>query len=183
MSARDAVGFTLVELMAALAITGLALAGGIRLLDQIGDSAMRIRQENLRSMARANGERVLRRALLDAIATGDSATRFAGTRYTIALSSSCDAPGGWIERCRASLSLDQRGDSSVVLGTLQPGVLATGELLVLRRQRGHTEWRYLGPSPSESTWVSEWTSHVAVPIAVALVGVDTIVFPVGTVRD
>jgi prepilin-type N-terminal cleavage/methylation domain-containing protein len=59
-------GFTLIELLAALSISGLAMIGGILVLDQITDSTARIVRAGVIAAREGNGPRVLRQLLLDA---------------------------------------------------------------------------------------------------------------------
>ncbi|MGH7615914.1 MAG: type II secretion system protein [Gemmatimonadaceae bacterium] len=173
-------GFTLIEVIAAISIIGFALAGAIALLDQLGDSSARIVREGLRTTREANGTRLLRRLLIDASATTDSARRFRGDENTVEFWTRCDVPGGWAEECRASLSIDRTPDSSIVLADV-PG----GGRVAVDRRSGSAVLRYYHPSVNADTlWANQWSSNVALPAAIALVmRGDTIVFPVGPSRE
>jgi hypothetical protein len=169
-----------VELLAALSITGVAIGGAVTLLAQLGDASDRIAKESSRVAREGNGARLLTRLLMDAHASTDSTKRFRGDENSVELWTLCDVPGGWSEECRATLAIDHRGDSSVVLATM-PG----GGALSVRRQKGIVAFRYYNPSaPDDTAWARQWSSNASLPVAVGLVtGTDTTVLPVGPIRD
>lgn len=170
-------GFTLIELIAALAIVGFAMLGGIMLLDQLGDSAERIARQGSLAAREGNGARMLHRLLADASTSSDSTKSFRGSERSLEFWSLCDVPGGWAESCRVSLAIDERIDSVAILAEL-----STGGSVLLRRQRGPSVFRYYDPS-SEILWLRDWSSHATLPVAVALVGDrDTTVLPVSVAR-
>ncbi len=177
---RRRAAFTLLELTAALALVGFVLLGGMLLIDQVGDSATRIAHDGSLAAHEGNGARLLARLLVDATASTDSTKPFRGDEHGVELWTSCDAPGGWTAPCRASLALDTRADSSVVLAEL-----STGESFALRAFAGRAELRYYNPqSPTDTAWVRQWSSNVTLPAAVGIVLVsDTIVLPVSASRD
>ena len=173
-------GTTLLELLVALAITGLAMIGGILLLDQVNDSDRRIDTESRRDARDSNGDRLFRRLLLDARQTSDTADRFRGDERNVSYLTLCDTPSGWPEECRVLLSIGARGDSSIIVAETSPFVR-----FEVRRAAGSAVFRYLDPTRArDSAWLQRWTPSIALPAAVALVGVsDTTVFPLGSIRD
>jgi prepilin-type N-terminal cleavage/methylation domain-containing protein len=180
MSRGNPRGFTLVELLAALSICGLALAGATALLDQLGDGSARIARESLRASREGNGGRLLERLLMDASISIDSTKHFRGDDNTLELSTLCDAPGGWREACRVTLLIDRRGDSSVVLAVV-PGSTA----LPVMRRAGTASFRYFRPmAGTDTTWVTQWSSNASLPVAMSVVARDdSIILPVGPARD
>jgi prepilin-type N-terminal cleavage/methylation domain-containing protein len=180
MPRRSRPAFTLVELLAAISILGLAISGAVVLLDQLADATDRIARESKRVGRERNGARLLTRLLLDAHSSTDSTKRFRGDENGLELWTLCDVPGGWSEECRVVLAIDQRGDSSVLLADLPD---AAG--LSVRRQAGSARFRYYHPSMSADTlWVRQWSSNVSLPVAIGLVVPgDTVIFPVGPGRD
>jgi prepilin-type N-terminal cleavage/methylation domain-containing protein len=181
MSARpERRGLTLLELLVALAIAGTAMLGGVMLLDQIRDSARRITVESRRNALEMNGERLLRRLLMDARQTSDTAGRFRGDERNASYLAMCDTPGGWPEQCRVLLSIASSGDSSTVVAET-----ARGARFTVRRTAGHALFRYLDrKQTADSAWLQQWMMSIALPAAFALVTPsDTTVFPLGSIRD
>ena len=172
-------GFTLLELIAALSVTGLAMLGGLLLVDQLTDSGARIVRDGARVTRSGNGDRLLRRLLADASANTDSTKRFRGDTQSFEIWTQCDVSGGWSEPCRAELMIDERSDSSVVLAQLGSTQYS------VRRQAGQGQFRYYDASGArDSLWVGQWSSNVTLPRAIGLVlERDTIVLPVGGGRD
>lgn len=173
-------GLTLLELLVALAIAGAAMLGGIMLLDQVRDSDRRIHAESGRNAVEMNGERLLRRLLMDARQTSDTADRFRGDERNASYLAMCDTPAGWSEQCRVLLSITASGDSSTVVVETAPGARFN-----VRRTAGRAVFRYLdGKQSANSAWLDQWMMSIALPAALALVtSVDTTVFPLGSIRD
>jgi hypothetical protein len=172
-------GFTVVEVLAAIALAGVVVSGGALLLGQLDDEANRIANETATVSRYGNGERLFRALLRNAEPSTDTVDRFRGDEYSAAWRSWCERPSGWMERCSASLSIDRRPDSSALLVTL-----STGEELVLAVHSGHVELRYLDLLARHSTWVRFWDRTITLPTAIALVrDRDTLVFPLGAARD
>lgn len=172
---RQRHGFTLTEVSLALAISGLAILGGMLLLDQLDDSARRIAALASRAALDGNGARLLERLVLDAAESADSAHALRGDEHSMELSTTCDAPAGWKEPCRISLAIDQRNDSSILSIALdgRPPMRARALL-------GPAEFRYRDIARSDSGWVRRWTSVSLYPPAIAITGArDTIVLLVG----
>lgn len=168
-------GFTLIEVSLALAISGLAILGSILLLDQLDDSARRIALLSTRSASDGNGVRLLERLLLDAASLTDSAHALRGDEHSVELSTTCVVPGGWKEACRINLTIDQRGDTSIVSGAV-PGQPPSR----LRAFPRNVEFRYRDVAHPDSAWVQRWTSSSLYPPAIAVTdGRDTTILLVG----
>lgn len=164
-------GFTLIELMAALMLSGLVLLGAHRLLDQLGDGRDRLRAASTGDAARINRTRLLRELVAHAELNGDSGRRLVGAARSASFASMCLAPAGWLERCVVSLTLDMSGDSSVLEGTLD------GKSLSLWNGRGNASLAYFEKGRG---WLREWSSSLALPSAVAIVTAsDTLILPIG----
>lgn len=177
MRYRSPVGFTLLELIIALAAVGFVMLGGVMLLDQLGDGAERIVDNGASAAREGNGARTLRRLLTDASTNSDSTKPFRGDERGLEFWSLCDIPGGWPEPCHASLAIDERGDSSAIVARL-----STGGSLTLRRQRGPSVFRYYNAS-SDTLWLRAWSSHVTLPTAIGLVtDRDTLVLSVSVAK-
>jgi prepilin-type N-terminal cleavage/methylation domain-containing protein len=176
---RRSRGFTLLELILALALVGAAMLGGVLLLDQLSDGASRIVAQSADTDRDANGARLLRRIVFEAHPSADTNRKFVGDERSSSLVSWCQVPGGWSEPCDVTLEIDDRGDSSAVTADL-----SLGGSFVLRRQAGRRAWRYLDPSPRDTAWATHWSSGTTLPAAIALVSAnDTVVLPVQVRRD
>lgn len=168
-------GVTLLELLVALSIGGLAIVGAMRLLDQLGDAGDRIAIAALTDARASNGDRLLRKLVADVRTTTDSTRRFRGDARNAIFYSLCDTPSGWRESCRASLMIDSLGDSSAVLAQLD----GDGPL-ELRRLPGAARFIYFDAAARDSAWSSAWDAGITLPAAIGLVTArDTLVLPLG----
>lgn len=171
-------GFTLIEVIAALGLTGFALLGCILLLDQLTDSASRITSARVMAGKTANGERLLRHVVLDAVPSVDTTHGLRGDARSTTFWSSCQVPDGWAEPCRVTLSTDWRGDSTLVFGEIEDG-----STLVLLRQADSAEFRYVDGT-SDTLWAERWSSNLTLPSALVLVTRrDTIVYPIAASHE
>lgn len=172
-------GVTLVELIIALAISGLAILGCVMLLDQLNDSRDRVVRQRNADASSGNGDRMLRRFLADARTTTDTAERFRGDEHNANYLTLCDTPSGWPEACRVALTVDSLGDSSAIIAKT-----SRDERFEVRRVPGAAVFRYFDPSAHDSSWVRQWAVSIALPVAIAIiVGTDTTVLPLGSARD
>lgn len=179
VSSRSRRGFTLLELILALSLTGAAMLGAVLLLDQLDDGTARIVARRADADREANGARLLRRLVFEAHASADTMRKFVGDDRSASFHSLCDVPGGWSEPCDATLTIDDRGDSSAIVAEL-----SIGGSLVLRRDATRCAWRYLDATPRDTAWATHWSSGTTLPAALALVSAsDTIVFPVQVRRE
>jgi prepilin-type N-terminal cleavage/methylation domain-containing protein len=172
-------GVTLLELLIALSISGFAILGGVMLVDQLTDSEGRIVADRLADANAGNGDRLLRRLLVDARSTADTAHRFRGDEHSANYLTLCDTPSGWPEQCRASLMIDSLVDSTAIVAETD-----RGEHFVVRRVAGAATFRYLDLSARDSAWVRRWAVSIVLPGAIAVVvGADTTILPLGSARD
>jgi prepilin-type N-terminal cleavage/methylation domain-containing protein len=180
-------GVTLLELIIALAISGLAILGCVMLVDQLNDSHERIVRDRAADAKAGNGDRLLRRLLADARTTTDTGDRFRGDEHNARYLTLCDTPSGWPEPCRVSLSIDSLRDSSAfVAETKREDRLdeTIEERFELRRVFGAATFRYLDLAVRDSSWVGRWAPSIALPGAIVIVtGTDTTVLPLGSARD
>lgn len=172
--ARD--GFTLLELLAALAVSGLVAIGARRLVAQLGEAEERVRLEQAAFMTRINGERLARSVVARAEAAPPPDGRFAGASTGASFLSWCLAPAGWLERCRATLAVTVSSDSSVVV--LRAGL----DQVVASRHRGAATLLYYDARQPSEPWSTSWTSDAALPDAIGIAfrePPDTLVLPTG----
>lgn len=173
-------GVTLIELLVALAISGIALLGGLALLDQVQDGDARIAANSLRDARVANGDRMLHMLLADARSTTDTADRFRGDERNASFQTLCETTSGWSEPCRALLSIDSVADSSRMIAQDD-----RGDRQIVRQVPGLAAFRYLDLSAAkDSTWIARWSTSVVLPGAIALITrSDTTVLPMGSVHE
>lgn len=175
MSHKPRAGFTLIEVLIAIAIAGSIILTSRLLLDALTDDARRLVAHVARSDAEANAERVLRELVLRMEVGTDSARRFQGHERATRFTSWCDVPRGWQERCSVTLALDGEGPEPVLAAAL-----STGELLVLRRGFAHGSLRYLGDAARGGTWFRSWGESITAPLAIGVVlDADTVILRIG----
>ena len=168
-------GFTLIELIAALALTGIVLAGAWGFLVQIDDNRERVIAAAALEARDANGLRLLRALVFSAEPGDDASERFSGTAEAASFVTWCDAPGGWRARCQVSLTVAAAGrDTSLVT------VASVGrQAVTLVRVPGAAALRYADRSGDTLTWIDRWPDGITPPAAVALLtDRETIVLPV-----
>jgi len=162
-SRRKPRGFTLLELMAGLAIVGVLFAGMHSLLDQLGDAGQRFSHEARRSDGSANASRMLRDLVQEAQSGTDSVDRFSGDDRAASFVSWCHMPGGWLERCHVLLELTPHGDSTSMLGTISHMGSFT-----MWAGKGDAHFLYFTPSTPDDTWVSAWGRSITAPRAIGV---------------
>ena len=155
-------GFTLIEIVVALAITGIVVLGARFILENLGDHATRIGAAARAADASANADRWLRSAV--AQIDVDSAHRFEGDERRVQFQTWCQSPSGWQERCQVVLALKTGDQGSVFAGTLP-----SGESLVLRRDFGRGELRYLVSARAGGSWVTGWSEGITPPLAIGVI--------------
>jgi prepilin-type N-terminal cleavage/methylation domain-containing protein len=168
-------GFTLLEVVVALAITGLVVLGAHAVMARLGDDAEHLAVTAARDDGEANADRLARDLLGRAEAPPAGGPRFVGNDRTVRFTTRCDVPAGWQERCQGEIGIVE------VNGVPTAGLtLSTGEALVLRRGFGRATLRYLYDPAEGGTWVSQWSSSFSLPWAVGL-EVDGVlsIFPIG----
>jgi prepilin-type N-terminal cleavage/methylation domain-containing protein len=144
-------GFTLLEVVVALAVGGVLLLGARRMLETVGDGAQGITEAAKAADREANGERLLR-ALLGRLEVGTDSTRtFSGEEQAARFTSWCDVPAGWQERCIVTLVVGAGPGGATLTASLSTGLTLDGRggsragwiphrhalLLERCRRRGH----------------------------------------------
>jgi len=168
-------GLTLVEVLVALAISGVLLLGARALLDQMGEIGHHITAAAARADREANADRLLR-SLLGRLEVGTDSTRiFAGDEQRAQFPTWCDVPAGWQERCTATVAIETAGDASVLQATL-----STGETVIIRAGFARGELRYLTDAAAGGTWFRRWGKAVTPPLALGFVlDRDTLIVRIG----
>lgn len=156
---RGSRGFTLVEVLAALIITGLVvlLAGAV--FSSLGAAAEGIRASRKALDLRMNARRSLREAFLN-LEVGTAGTHpFEGHPEAVAFTTWWMVPEGWLER----------GDIGIALHHGQLLAERTGvRPIVLADSITRVDFDYLLEPGANTRWVREWVSPVSAPLAVRL---------------
>ena len=168
-------GFTLVEVMVALLVSGVIVLGARMILEQLGDEATRIVGYAARTDRNANAERQLRALARRLEIATTASTEFGGDEQSAHFSSWCDVPGGWQERCAVTLEVDVEGDKHMLVARL-----STGEKLIIRDELERCELRYLKDASTGGTWFRSWGTGISAPIGIGvIVDRDTLILRIG----
>ncbi len=169
-------GFTLIELVVAIAIGGVVLLGARALWESLALSVDRLSGQARVADAQANGDRLLRSVLGRLEVGTDQSKEFAGDPGVVSFTTWCDVPAGWQERCDARLSIENASDSDLAL-VLR---LSTGENVTLRRGIHVAALRYLNDPVASGVWFRVWGRGITAPLAVGVIADgDTAIVRIG----
>ncbi len=174
-AARPRTGFTLLEVMLALAIGGIVLVAARGLVEDVADQADHLARAAAADAERANGERQLR-TLVDRLEVGTpGSAAFFGDPVSAQFTTWCDTPAGWLERCTVTLVFSTRGGAPALVVDLP----VTGRVVLARGfQRG--TFLYLETAAGGGLWVSRWGPGPRAPLALGVVlDADTLILRVG----
>ncbi len=173
-------GFTLLELLVALALSGLILLGARLMLEGVADDAGRIAAAARAADREANAERALRQLFARLDLGGSPDAGFGGDERTMRFSTWCSVPAGWLERCRVTLGVEtaEGGPSG---GSLQlVARFSNGEVLVLRPALRAATLRYLNDAAGGYSWFRGWGDGITAPAAVGIIADgDTLIVRIG----
>jgi prepilin-type N-terminal cleavage/methylation domain-containing protein len=172
---RADAGFTLMEVVVALALAGGLLLGARWMLAAAGDGAERVIAEAGEADRAANAERLLRDLALRTEARFREGPRFRGDGRAVRWGSWCDVPAGWQERCEVTLAL-LRGRERNVLALSLPG----GALVPVRAGFSDGKLLYLRSAREGGIWADRWDSDPELPLAIGVVlDRDTLLVRIG----
>ena len=164
-------GFTLIEVMVALAIGAITIGGARAVTIALVDHAQRLDDTHAHVSETINGERLLRRLVLESEAGRDERAIFAGSETQAAFDTWCRTEDGWAERCRVELVLTPpMADSMVPLDA----VLAMGERLTLGRFAAPVRLAFLEDAAHGGTWSARWGPSTAAPLAIGIFASDVV---------
>ena len=168
-------GFTLLEVVIALALGGVVILGAHALLDALADAAQRLPQDAAVSDRDENGERLLR-ALVGRLEVGTSlVTQFSGEPTAARFTTWCDVSSGWLERCDVVLAIETEGDSGTLVARF-----GNGSTIPLRRGFHRGALRYLNSPANGGEWFHSWGTGVTAPLALGIIlDRDTLIVRVG----
>jgi prepilin-type N-terminal cleavage/methylation domain-containing protein len=174
-------GYTLLEIVVALALAAVVVQTGAGVLDQVATHGRHIDHDATSITRTGTGDLLLARLIADATTSTDTTQQFAGDPRAIEFTTRCERPAGFSASCRMTLSIDATADSSAIIARSIDGRLL--HLLTLRRQLGSASFVFLHPSRHDSSWTTHWQTAVTLPAAVAVTTPhDTLILPIGVAR-
>jgi prepilin-type N-terminal cleavage/methylation domain-containing protein len=174
---RDRDGFTLIEVLVALAVGAAVLVGARGLLDGLGAEAGTIARAMRASDARANAERTARQVAGNVALAPVGSPSFVGGPEQATFDSACPSPRGGLEPCHVQLAVEHRTEGAVL--TLS---LSTGQSQTLLRGRT-VSLRYLTDAAEGGQWAQQWSATQTPPLAIAAsAGSDELFLRIGERR-
>jgi prepilin-type N-terminal cleavage/methylation domain-containing protein len=172
---RRRAGFTLVEVLVALALAGVVLLGARTLLEHLADETHGVTQRAASADAIANGERLLR-TLAGRLEVGTAESGpFSGTSEAAHFTSWCEVPQGWLERCDVTIALEQLAGEFALVARLDDA-----PPLVLRRGFASGALRYLNSAAQGGQWFRSWGTGITAPLALGVIlDRDTLIIRIG----
>ncbi len=179
MTPHESTGMTLIEVLAALALSGFVLLGALLLVDQLDVSGRQLLAARWTMAANANGPRLVRALLRDAWSSADSSDWLRGDEHVVSFRSTCQTPHGWRAPCHTTLVIDQLPDTSVLMLERDDA-----RPIAAVRAPGTARFRFYNARSTDSAWSTHWPASTRLPTALVLVhGTDTAVFSIGAARD
>jgi prepilin-type N-terminal cleavage/methylation domain-containing protein len=176
MRGADRAGFTLIEVLVALALSLAVVAGARGLLEGLAEQSTRVAATAARADSNAAAAWSYRRAVANLALPADDGLVFEGTRTIARFTSWCPVPEGWQVRCEVVLSASPADSDGARLS------FSTGDAFLLGAGAS-TSLLYLVSSTDAGRWTAEWHSTIAPPAGIAVVaGVDTLFAPTGDLR-
>lgn len=152
-------GFTLVEVMVAVTLTGVVALLAHQLFGAAADHSRRLRDARIELDRRSNAHRFLAAAFLSLEVGIDSAGPFLGDAERIQFPAWILTADGWLERKTVTLALD--GDRWFAAAPPEQEIELARGVTALRVD-------YLLEPGMESKWVAGWESAVSAPLAVRI---------------
>jgi hypothetical protein len=164
-------GISLIEVMAALVLTGFVVTAAHLLLGTLRDADVRITEAAARITVRATDQRALRELVAMMRTPSESGRRIFGDEGGVSFDSWCATGGGWLEPCRVDLSVLALDPGSAV--SLQ---VSGGHESILIHVPHRLALRYLSVIEESPQWQDEWRDNLSAPQAIALLSTsDTLV--------
>ena len=169
-------GFTLIEVLVALALSAVVVLGTRELLEGMMGQTSSIARGTRAADSIANLDLTVHRIIGNLALVQGDAPSFDGDERSARFESWCMIAGGWQERCAVQLVADPDSSNGVRLlrPTAEPIVVGSGERSTLR---------YLAEVGGGGHWVMQWQSSITPPLAIGvLTGTDTMVLRIGELR-
>lgn len=169
---RPDAGFTLIEVMTALVIGGIAVTAAAALFNALATQAETVRVLGRENDIRANGERLLRGLFENLEFRSSTAPALSGSESSVSLATWCDGVDGWLVPCSAQIAFE-RGTRSVAL------TIEVADRRIEWRRGGHGALRYLVDAAHGGTWATHWTTRVPPKAVAIIIDQDTLMLGVG----
>lgn len=168
-------GFTLFEIIVAMAVGGLVMLGARQLFETLAQSARAVAHYTTTTAQGANGEMMLRE-LVRRAEVGLEIAPFDGTALSARFSTWCDVVGGWSERCVVMLVPNAATESLPLVSVLQQAESGDVRLLLI----GVRQLMYFDGSSGTREWKHAWLPGSPLPLAMGLVrSTDTLILRIG----
>lgn len=151
---RDHRGFTLLELLVALTVSGIVVLLAHAVFTAVTDAGRDVRNARLALDREANARRWMEAALLSLDVGSDSAGPFEGRPDRMAFGAWLETSGGWFERRRIELRRN--------------GTSFDADSMILADSVTDVAFDYLLEPGEDTKWVREWISPVSAPLAVRI---------------
>lgn len=165
-------GFTLIEVLVAVVLSGVVALLAHQLFGAAVDGGRRLRDARLALDRRANSDQFLRAVILSLETGIDSADGFSGQPERVRFSSWLPTADGWFER--RSVVLELSGHRWVASAPPEAQVDLADSVKALR-------FDYMLEMGANTRWVSAWESAVSAPLAIRVrvdrnESVDTMIY-------
>ena len=168
-------GFTLIEVVVALMIGGMALSAAVALLGGLARRVDEVRAAGAAEDRDANGERLLRTLFANLRGPADTLPVLVGDSSRVAFHTWCETGEGWLRPCEAELHVAGKDTLQFQL-TLAGSDTASMAVLTAPHGGEPAGIRYLLDPAGGGTWLTSWSKRTA-PGAVAMIaGGDTLIF-------
>ena len=168
-------GFTIIEMIVALAVAGLSVTTGRLLVETIGRGASDLLNSTASLGGAANAEDLVRTTVSRLSAAGRDEP-FVGTAKVARFATHCLVAGGWLEQCSATIRVDSSASGVSVIMT-SPAL----DRVILRNQLRYAALMFLESSERGGVWRTEWSGTRTAPLAIGVdVGLDTMILRIGS---
>jgi prepilin-type N-terminal cleavage/methylation domain-containing protein len=183
---RSRDGFTLIEVLLALVIGGMAISGAALLLMSLSDRGRAIDAVAWRVDREANAERLLRTTVRNLKLSSDMTPSLEGSATSTRFRSWCDSPTGWPVPCSVHLSIRETAHGQTLSLELRqshpgtrPGIDPDSPTVIdLWNRLQSARILYLIDTGQGGRWTDQWSGLVPPPAVGVVVNSDTLILPV-----
>jgi prepilin-type N-terminal cleavage/methylation domain-containing protein len=178
MSSHERDGFTIMEVLVALALSTLVLLSAREILEALGRHAQGVVRVARVVDGHANAEAEVHQVVRDLVVPREAVPSVTGNEDSTAFRSYCFSHLGWQEQCDVQLVVERAGARyRVNLHQKAEEPIVLGDDLRL------AGIRYLVAANAGGQWTSHWESTLMVPQAIGVIlDRDTLVLRVGERR-